>query len=290
MPGLLYFHCWSGGKDSTCSIILDHELGLPPSTIVMSEVMFDKINGISGERPEHMEWVHTKAKPLFESWGYKVEIIHAQKDFLDCFFHRVEKSSYPERIGKCAGFPLGHNRCTIKRDLKIRAIEKYYRQFSGQEITQYISIAQDEYGRLESLKGANQVSLLLDHGYTEQMARAKCLEYDLLSPSYSIANRGGCWFCMNQGMAELAPKQYRPDLWEKLKALAGADDLISPYFKYNKTFDQIDAAVDEWIERQRNAGIQLSLFDMPNNPQTPTEVIQGWDTNESDHFANAGMS
>lgn len=226
--------------------------------------MFDKANGISGERPEHVEWVHTKAKPLFESWGYKVEIIHAEKDFLDCFFHLVEKSTHPERIGKYSGFPLGRSRCVIKRDLKIRAMEKYYSQFKDQEITQYISIAQDEYGRLERLKGTNQISLLAECGYTEQMARKKCLEYDLLSPSYNISNRGGCWFCMNQKLGELAyTKQHQPDLWDRLKCLAEADNLISPYFKYNKTFDQINAAVDEYIKWQNSGDVQLSLFDIP---------------------------
>ena len=34
-----YFHSWSGGKDSTAAIILDHIHGLPPSTVVFCEVM-----------------------------------------------------------------------------------------------------------------------------------------------------------------------------------------------------------------------------------------------------------
>lgn len=252
---MLYFHCWSGGKDSTASVILDHEMELPPSTIVMSEVMFDKTRGITGENPAHMEWVHTKAKPLFESWGYKVEIIHAEKDYLDCFYHRLEKSKYPERIGKRAGFPIGGNRCTIKRDLKIRAIEKYYRQFQGQEITQYISIAADEYGRLESMEGTNQVSLLAKYGYTEIMAKAKCLEYDLLSPQYGISNRGGCWFCPNQGFSEFAhTKRYYPELYAELERLSKEPDLVSKYFRYDRTFDEVNERVDFELAQQ-------SMFD-----------------------------
>ena len=34
-----YFHSWSGGKDSTAAIILDHIHGRPPSRIVFCEVM-----------------------------------------------------------------------------------------------------------------------------------------------------------------------------------------------------------------------------------------------------------
>lgn len=73
---MLYFHSWSGGKDSTASVILDHIHGLPPSKIIFSEVMFDRKRGISGENPEHIDFIRRKAKPLFESWGYPVAAIH----------------------------------------------------------------------------------------------------------------------------------------------------------------------------------------------------------------------
>lgn len=66
---MLYFQSWSGGKDSTASIILEHIHGLPRSKIILSEVMFDKKRNISGELPEHMEWVHNAAIPIFQSWG-----------------------------------------------------------------------------------------------------------------------------------------------------------------------------------------------------------------------------
>lgn len=59
--------------------------------------MFDKKRGISGELPEHIDFVMNKAKPLFESWGYKVEIVRAGKDYIDLFHHIVERSSKPER-------------------------------------------------------------------------------------------------------------------------------------------------------------------------------------------------
>lgn len=115
---MLYFHSWSGGKDSTASVILDHIHGLPPSKIIFSEVMFDKKRGISGELPEHIDFVMNKAKPLFESWGYTVEIVHAEKDYLDLFFHVLQRSKVEERIGKHVGWLLG-GACAANRDLKI---------------------------------------------------------------------------------------------------------------------------------------------------------------------------
>lgn len=44
-----------------------------------------------------------------------------------------------------------------------------------------------------------------------------CEENDLLSPIYTTAARGGCWFCHNQGVEQLRllRKNY-PDLWALL--------------------------------------------------------------------------
>lgn len=166
---MLYFHSWSGGKDSTASVILDHIHGLPPSKIIFSEVMFDKKRGISGELPEHIDFVMNKAKPLFESWGYTVEIVHAEKDYLDLFFHVLQRSKVEERIGKHVGWLLG-GACAANRDLKIKPIRDYYKRLdlAGAEYRQYVGIAIDEPKRLERLRGSNKISLLETFGYINQ--------------------------------------------------------------------------------------------------------------------------
>lgn len=66
---MLYFQSWSGGKDSTASIILEHIYGLPPSKIIMSEIMFDRKRNTSGELPEHMEWDTVRLFPCFGVGG-----------------------------------------------------------------------------------------------------------------------------------------------------------------------------------------------------------------------------
>lgn len=174
---MLYFHSWSGGKDSTASVILDHIHGLPPSKIIFSEVMFDKKRGISGELPEHIDFVMNKAKLLFESWGYTVEIVHAEKDYLDLFFHVLQRSKVEERIGKHVGWLLG-GACAANRDLKIKPIRDYYKRLdlAGAEYRQYVGIAIDEPKRLERLRGSNKISLLETFGYTEQAAYDLCKE------------------------------------------------------------------------------------------------------------------
>lgn len=186
-----YFHSWSGGKDSTAAIILDHIHGLPPSTVVFCEVMYDRKHGISGELPEHIDFVKNVAIPKFQEWGFTVDVIHSETDYLDNFFHVISKSRNGNN-GKMRGFPLS-GRCTINRDCKLKPIHDYYKRagLKPSEYTQYVGIAIDEPERLERLRGTNKVSLLEVYGYTEEMALELCREYGLLSPVYQFATRGG---------------------------------------------------------------------------------------------------
>lgn len=83
------FVSWSGGKDSTATIILCHENNIPIERILFSEVMFDKTQGVSGELPEHIDFVKNVAIPKFAEWGYETEILHDDRSYLDCFFTLV---------------------------------------------------------------------------------------------------------------------------------------------------------------------------------------------------------
>lgn len=58
-----YIASWSGGKDSTASIILAHEHNEPLDLIIFSEVMFDE--NISGELPEHIDFIKNKANAIY---------------------------------------------------------------------------------------------------------------------------------------------------------------------------------------------------------------------------------
>lgn len=255
---MLYFHSWSGSKDSTASIILDHIHGLPPSKIIMSEVMFDNKRGISGELPEHMEWVHNKAVPLFRQWGYDVKILRAKKDYLDLFYHVIEKSKYQERIGKYAGFPIG-GMCAINSRIKIKAIHNFYKKIN-EDYTQYVGIAIDEPRRLECLNGTNRISLLARYGYTENMAYELCKQYDLLSPIYEFTQRGGCWFCPNSTYSEFAHvKTKYPELWNELKQLSIEKNLVLAGFKYGKTFDEVNKKVDAIIDHKQYEAQQITF-------------------------------
>ena len=78
-----YIASFSGGKDSTATIILAHERGDPLDLIIFSEVMFDE--NTSGELPEHIDFVKNKCIPLFASWGNETKILHAKMNYMDIF-------------------------------------------------------------------------------------------------------------------------------------------------------------------------------------------------------------
>lgn len=208
-----YIASWSGGKDFTASIILAHEHNEPLDMIIFAEVMFDE--NISGELPEHIEFVH-RAAQIFESWGYPVHILRSDKTYMDCFFNTVKRSKIKERNGKINGFPMS-GKCIINDRCKMKPIRKFWKSIKG-EYTQYVGIAKDEIIRLGRIvKTKNTVSLLEKYGYTENMALELCKKYDLLSPIYKYTNRGGCWFCPNLREVQLRHlrKNYRY-LWEIL--------------------------------------------------------------------------
>lgn len=257
----LHIVSWSGGKDSTATIILAHELGLPIDLIIMSVVWFDKSRGIYGENPEHIKWVTEYAKPLFESWGYTVKIVSSEKDYLYYFYFKRQKSKHSETIGKYYGFPIG-GFCRIQR-LKEEPIKQYFKEIKKEyEIIEYIGICADEKERLERVHNRkNQVSLLEQQNKTQDDAKRICSKYGLLSPTYqSGKKRGGCWFCPNQPISELAQlKQTEPDKWRELEILSKETNTVARGFKYGKTFQQVAVEVDAFIANPPT--VQLSLFD-----------------------------
>ena len=68
----------SFGKDSIATVILAREHNEPLDEVIYCEVMFD--DEISGEVPEHRQFIYEVAKPLFESWGIKVTILRSEKN------------------------------------------------------------------------------------------------------------------------------------------------------------------------------------------------------------------
>lgn len=236
---------WSGGKDSTATIILFHEhekelLKEGEEVIILySEVMFDTKKNIPGTNPKIRDFIYEK-KAVFESWGYTVEILRADgkyKDFLDFFNHPLNERAAPERVGKKHGFPLSKGMCGIKRELKEKPMKKWFERNTDERI-EYVGLAIDEPKRLESLhKQKGKISLLERYSLTEEDARNLCIEYGMLSPQYSLKGqkRDGCWFCPyaklveHQNIRELYPKA-----WKKYVSLENEDLAYKKWNPYTK--------------------------------------------------------
>lgn len=251
-----YIASFSGGKDSTATIILAHEHNEPLDKIIFSEVMFDK--NISGELPEHIDFILNKCKPLFEGWGYEVKILHSEYTYMDCFNHITTRSRKPERNGKRNGFPMA-GRCIINDRCKIKPIKDFIKTKDPKQITQYLGIAIDEPKRLERLKDEKtiRISLLEKYRYTEKMAYELCEKYNLLSPTYDFTPRGGCWFCPNARYCELKHlRTYHRDLWQKLLDLEKEPDLIGNIWN---TLQKRSMADNE--EKFRLEDAQMTIFD-----------------------------
>lgn len=125
-----------------------------------------------------------------------------------------------------------------------------------------MGICADEKERLEKMKARkNQVSLLEQQNKTQWDARQLCIEHGLLSPTYNgTRKRGGCWFCPNQPIEELAElKLTEPEKYHELEILAKEKNTVARGFKYGKSFEAINEEVDAYIAKPPPT--QLSLFD-----------------------------
>ena len=247
-----YSLSWSGGKDSTASVILAHLKREPLDSIIFSEVMFDKKNGISGESLKHIDFIMNIAKPLFESWGYNVYILHSDKDYLDVFNATMEHPrKYVENKGKKYGFCIS-GLCSVKRDCKLKPIKDFYSHITD-SVTSYVGIAADEPTRLISMhKQSDNISLLEKYGYTESMAKELCREYGLLSPIYQFTKRGGCWMCPNAKLCE--HKEIRgtlPSVWRQFMELEHNPNIAHRWWNcYTKeTLQERDEKLS-WMDRQ----------------------------------------
>ena len=236
----------SFGKDSLATVLLAVEHGEPLDEAVYCEVMFD--DKVSGEVPEHRDFIYGTAIPALERMGVKVVVLRSQQTYVGLFTGRVTRG--PKK-GMVRSFPLC-GKCAVQRDCKVKPIERYKKTLPPDAI-QYIGIASDEQERLLRLDGAQKISLLDKYKFTEQDAKKLCLRAGILSPVYEFTDRGGCWFCPNAKKAELRHLyDHHPDLWARMLELQAIPGKTTEKFNRTQTFADIDA-----IFRQEDRRMEL---------------------------------
>ena len=238
-----YLASCSFGKDSLAAILFAKKHGEPLDEAVYCEVMFDKT--ISGEVPEHRDFIYTKGIPALERMGIKVTVLRGKKTYVDLFTGRITRG--PKK-GMLRSFPVC-GKCYVQQDCKLRPILRYQKTLPPDTV-QYIGIAKDEQERLLRLEG-RQVSLLEKYNCTEQDAKELCRQAGLLSPIYQFTNRGGCWFCPNAKRKELRHLyDHHPELWARMLELQALPGKVTEKFNRTQRFSDIDAMFRE--EDQEN--------------------------------------
>ena len=202
-----YICSLSYGKDSIVIPEICKRHGLPLDRIVHIEIMATP--EIHSDLPPMLEFKKKADAIIKERYGIEVDHIHAPKSYEELFYTQFQKG---KRQGEIYGFPMVRGAWCNDR-LKLKPMRQFEKDTN---VTLYLGICADEPERLARLTG-NKRSPAAEFGYTEADCRKMAEELDLLSPIYADAQRGGCWFCHNQGVDQLRKlrKNY-PEYWQLL--------------------------------------------------------------------------
>ena len=144
-----------------------------------------------------------------ERWGITVEHVRSRYSYQERFY-KICRGKNKKYRGKITGFP-GVTRNWCNSELKVNPMNNLKKGCIS-----YLGIAVDEPERFHNLTDTKR-SPLVEAKWTEQRCRTWCEKNGLLSPIYISSERGGCWFCHNQGVQQLRllRKNY-PEYWELL--------------------------------------------------------------------------
>lgn len=202
----------SYGKDSLACLGAIEQLGLPLDRIVHAEVW--ATDTIPADLPPMVEFKKKADSIIKDRYGIVVEHYKSRHCFESAFYRKRGDTGRATKFnGKIYGWPMRKGQWCLQQ-LKLPALSKATKG----ECIQYIGIAIDEPKRVERHIVKPNVRLpLVEAGWTEAMCRKWCEDNDLLSPIYTTATRGGCWFCHNQGVDQLRfLRSNYPDLWSLL--------------------------------------------------------------------------
>ena len=223
----------SYGKDSLACLGAIEKLGWKLDRIVHAEIW--ATDTISADLPPMVEFKKKADAIIKERYGIEVEHIYAVREgakltYESIFYRTMKRTRRTGNRQDCdtpqiTGFASKFRQYCLG-ELKLHALSQIHQKDGDTKPTvMYLGIADDEPKRLARLDNINTISPLAAIGWKETDCRKWCEENDLLSPIYTTATRGGCWFCHNQSINQLRllRKNY-PDLW----ALLMKWDLESP--------------------------------------------------------------
>lgn len=232
-----YTISWSGGKDSTATVILAHEHNVPVKQILTVDIMYDETHSAV---PIIDEFKNECIKRFENEFGYQVTRLKPTRTYKENF---LAVRTRGKNTGKCRGHVI-QGACDFTNE-KMRALRKYSNE------PQIIGIAIDEPIRLARIKEPN-ISLLAKYNMTESDAMELCKKYDMVSPLYGLGvTRDGCFFCPN-GITKTSNSlkllyDYDKDLYNDFKSfvLENMDKAVSKHFNRKYDLDDIFRITEE---------------------------------------------
>lgn len=194
----------SYGKDSLACLGAIEELGCPLDRIITADLW--ATDTIPADLPPMVEFKARADAIIKERWGIEVEHIRGP--------YTAEQRIYRlrirgNRIGEMVGWPRMKG-CEIQSSCKREPLDKVTKGKIS-----YWGIAADEPERIKQHSTKPWVKMpLVAAGWTEAECRKWCDKNGLLSPIYTDAARGGCWFCPQQQCKSLRIlRQKYPEYW-----------------------------------------------------------------------------
>ena len=192
---------FSGGKDSTCMLLMMLEHNMPVDEIIFCDT--------GKEFPGMYEHIAKVEQYI----GRAITVLQAEKSF-DYYFSEHVKVKGKNKGKKGYGWASKRIRwCTGM--LKQQPTKKYLKKYS--EYIQYIGIAADEPKRHKNI-AKNVIHPLFDWGITEKQALQYCYNRGFdWSSLYEHFRRVSCWCCPLKQLGELRMlRKYYPKLWQEL--------------------------------------------------------------------------
>lgn len=235
----------SGGKDSTCLLLLMVERGLPIDAVISADTGM--------EFPEMYEHLARVDEYLFRERGIHITTLRHPKGFEWLMFEEPkQKKSCLENRARMGVPPYGNGWPGIRvrwctGQLKTHLINKEVNRLKQEKnAVHYVGIAADEAWRCKDDPQTRYP--LVEWGITEAEALNICYDRGFdFGGLYEIYHRASCWCCPFQRIDELRKlRRHHPELWQKLRELDSR--AISQYgdnplgkFKENWTVAALDA-------------------------------------------------
>lgn len=245
----------SGGKDSTCLLLLMIERGMPIDVVISADTGM--------EFPEMYAHLAKLDEHLYRERGLHITTLRHPQGFEYLMFDAPQQRerAIERRIANGQpligyGWPAMQVRwCTGQ--LKTHLIDKEANRLKQKhQVRHYVGIAADEAHRCKDL-----CYPLVDWGITEAEALRICYDRGFdFGGLYQIYRRASCWCCPLQRIGELRKlRRHHPELWSRLRQM---DSRAIEQFKGSPLGCFKDGwSVEELEQRFYAEDMQLSLFD-----------------------------